>query len=109
MTLDDYQHGARLTAVYPDAYRLIYPALGLAGESGEAVEKVKKAVRKGGSNYMTSLDIAGLVKELGDVMWYVANIASDLNMSLEAIAQINLNKLADRAQRNVLKGEGDNR
>jgi NTP pyrophosphatase (non-canonical NTP hydrolase) len=109
MTLNEYQKGARATASYPEEYKLIYPALGLAGESGEAVEKIKKAVRKGGASYMSHLDIAGLVKELGDVMWYVANVASDIGMDLEAVAQINLEKLSDRQKRGVIKGEGDNR
>lgn len=107
MTLNDYQHGARLTAVYPDEYKLIYPALGLAGEAGEAVEKIKKAVRKGGTDYMRHLDVAGLVKELGDVMWYVANVASDIGVTLEGVAMVNLEKLQDRANRGVIKGEGD--
>jgi NTP pyrophosphatase (non-canonical NTP hydrolase) len=109
MNLNDYQRMARETAVYPREYGIIYPALGLAGEAGEAVEKVKKAVRKGGASYRSELDMQGLVKELGDVMWYIANIASDMGVTLEAIAMVNIEKLADRAKRDVLKGEGDNR
>jgi NTP pyrophosphatase (non-canonical NTP hydrolase) len=110
MTLNDYQHGARLTAQYPDNAEILYPAMGMAGEAGEALEKVKKALRKGGVEHFEAwIDHEGLVKELGDVLWYVANLASDLNMELETVAQINLNKLADRAQRDVIKGEGDNR
>jgi NTP pyrophosphatase (non-canonical NTP hydrolase) len=109
MNLNDYQKAARATAVYPKQYRVIYPTLGLAGEAGEAVEKVKKAVRKGGEAYVNELDVAGLTKELGDVLWYIANIASDLNITLDQIAMLNIEKLADRAMRGVLKGEGDNR
>lgn len=109
MQLNEYQEGARKTAVYPDEYNIIYPALGLAGEAGEAVEKVKKAVRRGGKQYEAELDRAGLIKEIGDVLWYVANLASDIGVSLETVAQINLEKLMDRAKRDVIKGEGDNR
>jgi NTP pyrophosphatase (non-canonical NTP hydrolase) len=109
MNLNEYQLKARETAVYPREYGIIYPALGLAGEAGETVEKVKKAVRKGGVSYRSHMDLQGVVKELGDVLWYVANLASDLGVTMEAVAMINLEKLADRAQRDQLKGEGDNR
>jgi len=109
LTLDEYQKQARSTAVYPKEYRIIYPALGLAGEAGEAVEKVKKAVRLGATGYPNYIDYAGLTKELGDVLWYLANIASDMGITLEVIAQLNIEKLKDRADRGVLKGEGDNR
>jgi NTP pyrophosphatase (non-canonical NTP hydrolase) len=110
MDLNDYQLAARLTAVYPsDEFPLVYPALGLAGEAGEAVEKVKKAVRKGGKDYFEYLDHHGLVRELGDVLWYVANMASDMGVDLEEIAQINIDKLKDRMNRDVIKGEGDHR
>ena len=109
MNLNDYQEMARSTAVYPREYGIIYPALGLAGEAGEAVEKVKKAVRKGGAAYRKELDVPGLIKELGDVMWYIANMASDMGITLEAVAMVNIEKLADRAKRDVIKGEGDNR
>lgn len=109
MRLNEYQKAARATAVYPREYGVIYPAMGLAGEAGEAVEKVKKAVRKGGASYRDVLDKEGLVKELGDVLWYIANLASDIGTTMEAIAMVNIEKLADRATRDVLKGEGDNR
>jgi NTP pyrophosphatase (non-canonical NTP hydrolase) len=103
MDLDDYQKAARSTAIYPEEHRITYPALGLAGEAGEAVEKVKKGLRDG------VLDCDGLIAELGDVLWYVANLAADLDVGLDEVAERNLAKLASRAQRGVLSGSGDAR
>lgn len=109
MTLQEYQMMARETAVYPDKYQILYPAMGMCGEAGEAMEKIKKAVRKGGDQYRDHIDLDGLLKELGDVLWYVANIAADVGVSLNTVAELNIEKLKDRAERDVLKGEGDNR
>ena len=104
MNFSTYQVKARQTAIYDkEKYAIIYPALGLAGESGETVEKVKKFIRDG------QLDRDGLIKELGDVLWYLANMASDLGVSLETIAEINIEKLEKRAANNTLQGSGDNR
>lgn len=104
MNFSTYQLKARQTAIYDkEKYAIIYPALGLAGESGETVEKVKKFVRDG------KLDRDGLLKEMGDVLWYLANMASDLGVSLETIAEINIEKLEKRAANNTLQGSGDNR
>jgi NTP pyrophosphatase (non-canonical NTP hydrolase) len=116
VNLNDYQLAARATANYPrNQYAVIYPALGLAGETGEVVEKIKKVVRKAGGP-VGPWDAAELAdfrneikKELGDVMWYVASLADDLGITLEDIAKTNLAKLADRNARGVIKGEGDNR
>ena len=107
MTFKEYEAASEHTAHYPrDKYLLVYPALGLAGEAGEAVEKVKKAIRKGGLEH---LDRDGLIKELGDVLWYLASMAHDIGTSLDEIAEINIAKLSDRAARDVIKSEGDNR
>lgn len=101
LTLNAYQKAARRTAIYKD--KIIYPALGLCGESGEVAEKIKKFLRDG---VMNDKEVA---KELGDVLWYIANLAEDLGYDLAEIADINLEKLADRSNRNVIKGSGDNR
>lgn len=101
MNFKDYQHRARSTAIYE--HRIVYPALGLAGESGEVAEKIKKYLRDG------ELSIEDLKLELGDVLWYISNLASDLGILLEDIASSNINKLASRKDRNVLHGSGDNR
>lgn len=92
----------------------IYPALGLAGESGEVLDKVKKLVRDH-SNRLTHNgripdDLANPVMlELGDVLWYLSDLAHRLGFTLEEVAQANLNKLAARKKNNTLHGEGDYR
>lgn len=112
MTLSDYQRHARSTARYPAEAALLYPVLKLAGESGEVAEKLGKAMRDGGWTPGTPLDDAtrdALVKELGDVLWYVASVAVDLGSSLDEVAERNVEKLADRAARGAIHGSGDDR
>lgn len=82
----------------------IYHCLGLAGEAGELVDKIKKAWRN-----QTLLDRVAALRELGDVLWYVTAIAVDLGFSLEDVARENVSKLADRQARGVIRSEGDNR
>ena len=82
--------------------------LGLAGEAGETADKIKKVLRDK-DGMINEHDKLEIVKELGDVLWYVASIARYLNVSLEEVAQLNLEKLEGRRQRNLLRGEGDNR
>lgn len=102
-------------AFYPGM--LVYPALGLAGEAGEVVEKVKKLIRDDemplDENFHTChIDPEqrmAIAMELGDVMFYVAMIADDIDYSLGEIAEMNLHKLADRKERGHLRGSGDNR
>ena len=103
MTFNEYQEEAKKTAIYPTEYRLVYPTLGLTGEAGEVAEKVKKMVRDG------KLDTDGLKKELGDVLWYLAALASDLGVTLEEVAADNVAKLRSREERGVIGGSGDNR
>lgn len=109
MNLDAYQDAAMKTAVFPthDLLPIIYPALGLAGETGEVVDKIKKVIRAGGS--FTEEIKAGIAKELGDVLWYTAALSRQLGFNLSTIAEMNISKLADRKDRGVLKSEGDNR
>ena len=109
MELSEYQERSRATAVYPDAgSNLTYPALGLCGEAGEAAEKVKKAIRDDGGE-LTPERRAALAAELGDVLWYVAQLATEAGLDLDALAQENLHKLLSRQQRNALQGSGDAR
>jgi NTP pyrophosphatase (non-canonical NTP hydrolase) len=104
-----YQRQSRSTARYPDAgSNPIYPTLGLCGEAGEVADKVKKVIRDHGGRFNPEL-IEGLKLELGDVLWYVAQLATELNLDLESIARANLDKLASRAARNVIAGDGDTR
>jgi NTP pyrophosphatase (non-canonical NTP hydrolase) len=105
----EYQRLSRRTAVYPDAgANLAYPALGLCGEAGEAAEKVKKAMRDDGGQLTPQRQVA-LAGELGDVLWYVAQLATEAGLDLGEIADGNLAKLLSRQERNVLQGSGDNR
>ena len=104
LTFNDYQLSAKATAVYNPDHAIVYPALGLAGESGEVAEKVKKWLR--GDKELSNADV---IKELGDVLWYIAALCSDLGVTMEEVAQGNINKLLDRQSKGVLKGDGDNR
>ena len=105
---NSYQRSAAGTAIYPEQHKILYPALGLAGEAGEVANKVKKLVRDGPDNRPDTWreDIAS---EIGDVLWYCAALATDLNLTLGMIAKSNLRKLHDRKARGVLQGNGDKR
>jgi NTP pyrophosphatase (non-canonical NTP hydrolase) len=108
MDLSEYQRESRRTAEYPREAWLAYPALGLAGEAGEVAEHAKKAIRDDGGKVGEERRSA-LSKELGDVLWYVAQLASELDLSLDDIAKQNLEKLFSRQARGVLSGSGDDR
>ncbi len=109
MELSDYQHASRVTAVYPDAgANLLYPTLGLCGEAGEVAEKVKKMLRDDGG-LLTEGRRTALGAELGDVLWYVAQVATEAGLELDALAEANLAKLRSRAERGALTGDGDER
>jgi len=107
--VDDYQKFALTTAIYPDrGNNIVYPVLGLMGESGEVAEKVKKVIRdKGGK--LTDEDKVNIALELSDTLWYTATIASELGFNLSEIFQKNIDKLSSRKERGVLSGSGDNR
>lgn len=127
-TFAEYQEGTAKTAVYPGqgtTLGLVYCALKLGGESGEVLENVGKAIRDDGLCELAieqpySYDIVNLQhllterreklkKELGDVLWYISQAATELGFNLADIALDNLGKLADRQTRGVLKGSGDDR
>jgi len=103
VNLNHYQKKTRETAVYPENQALTYVALGLNGEAGEVAEKVKKQIRDDADNTGDLLD------ELGDVLWYLARVADELDADLSDVAEANLDKLFDRDRRGVLHGEGDSR
>lgn len=109
MDFDKYQKESRKTAVYPNMNRSpVYPTLGLVGEAGEVAEKVKKALRDDDGKYSEEKK-KEIKKELGDVLWYVAQIATELKLSLGDIAKENNKKLTSRLKRGKIKGSGDNR
>jgi NTP pyrophosphatase (non-canonical NTP hydrolase) len=104
-----YQQQSRSTARYPDAgSNPIYPTLGLCGEAGEVADKVKKVIRDRDGRFTPDV-VEALKLELGDVLWYVAQLATELGLDLDAVAVANLDKLASRAARNVIAGDGDHR
>lgn len=115
LSLDEYQEEALKFAFYEGS--VVYPTLGLTGEAGEVAEKVKKLMRDKAidfsgddvSEQIDADDAYELAKELGDVAWYLANLADDIGYSLEEVCMINLLKLQGREQRNTLTGSGDNR
>lgn len=109
MNFEEYQKKSRVTAKYPNAdENYIYPTLGLAGEAGEVAEKIKKVIRdKGGK--IDDETCEAIKKELGGVLWYVAQLATELKIPLEEVATGNLTKLYDRMERGKLSGNGDNR
>lgn len=109
MDFKTYQEKSRKTAIYPDlGSNIIYPTLGLVGEAGEVANKVKKVVRDGGG-VITDERREQVLEELGDVLWYVAQLATELKADLAAIASNNIDKLYSRMDRGVLTGEGDKR
>lgn len=117
---DEYQIAAGQTAIYPGqgSYTireeggsglepLAYLGLKLTGEAGEVAEKIGKAIRDGVDDEQAwSL---GLAKELGDVLWYLSQIARELGYEFSHVAELNLTKLASRAERGTLHGSGDER
>ena len=108
MTLNEYQQAAIATAIYPKDKAIVYPTLGLAGETGEVAEKVKKTIRDNGGIFDEERRRA-IALELGDVLWYAAALANDLGMTLDDVAGMNVEKLRSRNSRQKLHGEGDNR
>lgn len=113
MKFDKYQKQAAEFDLFETSVDLKSPGflekvLGITGEAGEVADKVKKIIRdKGG--YASEEDRMEIAKELGDVLWYVANVARYLDVSLSDIAEGNIAKLSSRKKRNKLHGEGDNR
>lgn len=109
MRFSEYQSRSRETAIYPNAGdNIVYPALGLCGEAGETAEKVKKAIRDDGGT-LTEERREAIAAELGDVLWYVAQLATEAGLELETIAEANIEKLSSRRRRSVLHGSGDDR
>lgn len=110
MNFNDYQQQALTTALTSDDdfKDMMHWVLGLNGEAGEVAEKLKKIIRDK-NGVISDSDKQELAKELGDVLWYLAVFANDLGVSLDKVATTNLQKLADRQQRNKLGGSGDNR
>jgi NTP pyrophosphatase (non-canonical NTP hydrolase) len=109
MDFNEYQTKSRKTAGYPAiGHSVIYPTLGLVNEAGEVAGKIKKIFRDKGGQISEETRQA-LKAELGDVLWYIAQVATELDLALDEIAEHNIVKLYDRLERGKIKGEGDNR
>ena len=109
MDFNEYQTKSRKTAGYPAiGHPVIYPTLGLANEAGEVAGKVKKVFRDK-EGQISEETREALKAELGDVLWYLAQVATELNLSLEEIAEYNIEKLYSRLERGKIKGDGDDR
>tara|TARA_Y100000361_G_scaffold120273_1_gene111926 strand:+ start:361 stop:744 length:384 start_codon:yes stop_codon:yes gene_type:complete len=109
ITAGAYQIGACDTAIFPKEKALEYLTLGLTGEAGEIANKVKKFIRDGASKEEYLAKRIEIGYEIGDVMWYCAVLAEELDMNLGHIMEKNLEKLADRKKRGKISGSGDNR
>jgi NTP pyrophosphatase (non-canonical NTP hydrolase) len=109
MNFNDYQTKSRKTAKYPTiVHPVIYPTLGLVNEAGEVAGKIKKVFRDKDGQINEETHEA-LKAELGDVLWYIAQIATELGLSLDEIAEYNIAKLMDRLERGKIRGDGDYR
>ena len=109
MDFTDYQTKSRRTAKYPSiGHPVIYPTLGLTNEAGEVAGKIKKIFRdKNGVIGETERET--LKGELGDVLWYLAQVCTELDLSLDEVAEHNIEKLYSRLERGKIGGDGDNR
>lgn len=127
LTFDEYQKFCRTTAVYPPVYLhravvtqnqidedvsrklgFVYPMLGLAGECGEVAEKLKKVIRDY-NGIITDEYLEKITKELGDILWYVSSVSSELHISLSRVIDLNVEKLSSRKDRDAVHGSGDDR
>lgn len=109
MNFNDYQTKSRKTAKYPTIeHAVIYPTLRLVNEAGEVAGKIKKVFRDQDGQINEETRDA-LKAELGDVLWYLAQVATELDLSLDEIAEYNIAKLMDRLERGKIRGDGDHR
>lgn len=109
MTFREYQLKAKETACFPDKDLIfIYTALGMVGEAGEVAEKIKKIWRDK-NKQINDVDREEIKKELGDVLWYLSQLAEELKIDFDDVAQANINKTQSRLARNSIHGSGDNR
>ena len=109
MNFTDYQTKSRVTAKYPAiGHAVIYPTLGLVNEAGEVAGKIKKVFRDKNGEISPETREA-LKAELGDVLWYLAQTCTELDISLDEVAESNITKLLDRQARGKIQGDGDNR
>lgn len=113
MNFNEYQEKSRKTATYPNAgNEFAYPVLGLVAEAGEVADKIKKHIRDDAIHTPDALNDeqrAALEKELGDVLWYIAQLSTECGIEMNSVAEKNIEKLYSRMDRGKLGGSGDNR
>ncbi len=115
MDFEEYQRLSKKSAIYPELgvsngpfVGWIYPSLGLAGEAGEVVDNIKKLIRD--QRLVLDEELRERIKkELGDILWYVSQLASELSLSLDDVAKSNLAKVESRRTQGSLHGSGDER
>jgi NTP pyrophosphatase (non-canonical NTP hydrolase) len=110
-TMATYQEIATTTQIYPREHAVFYPALGLAGEAGEVANKIKKIMRdtKGDVNNLPGEVKDQIASELGDCLWYISALATDLGIGLDGVAFENIKKLDKRKEQGTIHGTGDDR
>ncbi len=110
-TIITYQQLCTETQIYPREHAVFYPALGLAGEAGEVANKIKKIMRdrNGDVNNLPIELKEDIANELGDCLWYISALATDLGIGLDGIAVENLKKLQKRKEQGTIHGSGDKR
>lgn len=110
MNFDEYQKKAVETAIYPAEHKITYSAIGPGNEAGEVLGKIKKWLRgDDGEDDMSEERKLALKDELGDVLWYLAVLARDLDFDLSEVAEMNIKKLQARKEKGTIKGDGDKR
>lgn len=105
LTLNQYQLEASKNKAFPEKYAIIYPTIGVLNEAGEMAGKIKKWMR----GDTPHLNIQDLTSEMGDVLWYLSSLATDLGITLEDVARNNIEKITKRREKNMIKGDGDHR
>lgn len=108
MDFSIYQSASATTAIYPKRSALEYLALGLTSEAGEVAGKIKKIIRDH-DGVMSDEMRDAIVSEIGDVLWYCARLADEINIDFNEVARLNIQKLARRSEFGTLTGDGDNR
>ena len=111
MDFDEYEKLASRTGVFEGKVAenpLMYLGLGVTSEAGEVADKIKKIMRNDQGVISTERKEA-LKFELGDVLWYLSQISRQIGIPFSEVATANIEKLADRAKRNVISSDGDNR
>jgi len=109
LTFWQYMNIVDKTAMYPDrGQNIVYPVLGLNGEAGEVADKLKKIMRDK-EGFVSDEDRFSIIKELGDVLWYINAVAYELDTTLEYIAKTNIDKLLRRLESGTIQGSGDDR